>query len=614
MDLNDKFLSLHTSLMTLAHDDNFVDQDKSVRLKEILKQCATQLAIARVSIWVLSGASDYIQCELMYILEDNHYETGAVLLEKNYPSYFKAITQNRIINANNALTDARTSEFADSYLKPLGILSMLDAPIFFRGKIYGVLCIEQTQEYRAWDVSEMSYAASVADTISLINEHEHWLYSKEKMELIDRSDSLTHLENRRYFQQRLEIDWVDHQDSSRTRALIILGLDGFTQLNDTHGTKIADDTLLILSERFQELSQKEHCHLSRLGGDTFGFWIPAIKNEQQLECFIKNISQHVNKPLKHSRGVSIKVSGSMGVFTYPDKGLDAKNPIRCAEVAMNWAKKQNKGAVAYYSSAWMKEIQTRREQEEELIRAFDEKQLLAHYQPIFLAESREIVGLEALVRWQHPTEGLKTPFHFLPLVSELGLMTKLGRFMMRQACSDISRLRNAGADVKWVSINLSADQLYDTELVAEVESLLIEFDLPGDAIEFEIIEELISHDSDMVRSKLLAISNLGIKLSIDDFGTGFSSLSRLKHLPVSKLKIDKSFVDGLPDSIDDECIAQSIIGLAKGMNLEIVAEGVENASQSDWLVDHGCDYLQGYLYAKPMAFDAIQIMFYKDKQ
>jgi len=189
MELNDKFLSLHTSLMTLTHNDSFVDKDRSARLKEILKQCAVQLDIARASIWILNDSSDNIQCELLYSLQGNHYETGLVLLEKDYPSYFKAITQNRIINANDALIDARTSEFADSYLKPLGILSMLDAPIFFRGKLYGILCLEQTHEYRAWDVSEMSYAASVADTISLINEHEHWLYSKEKMELINVSES-----------------------------------------------------------------------------------------------------------------------------------------------------------------------------------------------------------------------------------------------------------------------------------------------------------------------------------------------------------------------------------------------------------------------------------------
>ncbi|MFT5693911.1 MAG: diguanylate cyclase (GGDEF)-like protein [Oceanicoccus sp.] len=614
MDLDQKFVSLHSSLMTLAHEEAFIDRDRVVRLKEILQQCAKQLDVGRVSIWVFNESNDRILCELLYKLKDNSYESGAVLLSKDYPAYFKEISKKRLINANDAWNDASTSEFAESYLGPLGITSMLDAPIFSRGKLYGVLCIEQTDEARVWDVAEMSYAASVGDTISLINEHQYWLDTKEKLEIIDRSDSLTNLENRRYFQQRLEVDRKSSQDPSRIRALIMFGLDHFTKLNDIHGAKAADNILLYLSEKFLELSQKEGCFLSRIGGDTFGFWVSSVKNEQQIEHIIESISRQVNKPITLAGGLSIEVSGSTGVFTYSDKELEGSSPIRSAEVAMYWAKNEERGSVAYFSNAWIEQTQIRQLQEDELLAAFDKRQLQAHYQPIFLASSKKMIGMEALVRWQHPARGLITPFHFLPLASELGLMPRLGRFIMRQAFMDISTLRESGADIKWVSINLSADQLYDSGLVSEVESLLNEFYLQGDVIEFEIVEELIGQDSDMVRGQLLAISNLGIKLSIDDFGTGYSSLSRLKHLPVSKLKIDKSFVDGLPDSIDDQCIAQSIIGLAKGMNLDLVAEGVESLPQSDWLVEHGCDYLQGYLYAKPVDFESIQTMLFKDGQ
>lgn len=614
MDLDRKFVSLHTSLMTLAHEEGFIDRDRLVRLKEIVKQCAKQLRVERVSIWVLNESKDQILCELLYKLKDNSYESGAVLLREDCPSYFKAMHKKRIINASDAWKDASTSEFAESYLQPLGITSMLDAPIFSRGKLYGVLCIEQTNEARIWDVAELSYGASVADTISLINEHQYWLDTKEKLEIIDRLDSLTHLENRRYFQQRLEVDRTSHQDPSRIRALIMFGLDRFTKLNDTHGAKAADKILLLLSERFQKLSQKESCYLSRIGGDIFGFWISSVKDEQQIEHLIENISRQVSEPINLSGGVSIEVSGSTGVFTYSNKELEGNSPIRRAEVAMYWAKNEKRGSVAYFSNAWIKQTKIRQLQEDELLAAFAKKQLRAHYQPIFLASSRKVIGMEALVRWQHPTRGLITPVHFLPLASELGLMPRLGRFIMRQAFMDISTLQKSGADIKWVSINLSADQLYDSGLVSEVESLLNEFELQGHVIEFEIVEELIGQDSDRVRSQLLAISNLGIKLSIDDFGTGYSSLSRLKHIPVSKLKIDKSFVDGLPDSIDDQCIAQSIIGLAKGMNLDLVAEGVESLSQSDWLIDHGCDYLQGYLYARPLDFQSIQSMLFEDGQ
>lgn len=606
MDLDEKFVTLHSSLMTLVHADGFINRDKSARLKKILKQCAIQLDVSRVSVWGLSENGDSIQCELLYRRCEDDYEAGLVLLEKDYPSYFKAISQSRIVNVSDAFQDSRTVEFIDGYLTPLNIVSLLDAPIFFRGKIYGVLCIEKTNERVVWDVAEMSYAASIADTISLVNEHENWLEAKQRLDVINSIDSLTDLENRRYFQQRLDADWKNHQESSRVRAMVILGLDDFTRLNDDYGTKVADDILLLLSEKFKALALRERCYISRLGGDTFGFWVPQINNEKTLNNLIEKIITQVNQPLLSINNEPIDVRGSVGVFTYPNKELEVDSPIRCAEVAMARAKVEGRGSVAYFSPQWVKEISARRSKEEEIIAAFDECQLLSYYQPIFSADAKHIVGLEALVRWQHPSKGLMTPFHFLPLVTELGLLARLGRFMMRQACIDICKLRNAGADIQWVSINLSADQLYDSGIVLEIENLLREFNLSSDILELEIVEELISQDSEMVRSQLLAISNLGVKLSIDDFGTGFSSLSRLKHLPVSKLKIDKSFVDGLPESVDDQCIAQSIIGLAKGMNLKIVAEGVENIAQNDWLVAHGCDYIQGYLYARPMDFESIK--------
>ncbi|MBN4055545.1 EAL domain-containing protein, partial [bacterium AH-315-K03] len=312
------------------------------------------------------------------------------------------------------------------------------------------------------------------------------------------------------------------------------------------------------------------------------------------------------KPISLSQSKSIEVSASLGVFTYPQEDIAIKNPIRAAETAMARAKKQSKGSTEYFSIDWMKQLRARRSQEEQLLEAFNNNQLKAHYQPILSGETGEFVGLEALVRWQHPQKGLITPDLFLPLATKLGLMPRLGKFMLRQACKDIQTLRQSGIKIQWMSVNLSAEQLYNLHLAQEVENALKEFDIPNNIIELEIVEELISQDSELVQSQLNAIAKLGVSLSIDDFGTGFSSLSRLKHLPVSKLKIDKSFVDGLPDSEDDQCIVRSIIGLARGMNLSVVAEGVETSPQAQWLIERGCDFLQGYFYSKPVEFDKLK--------
>lgn len=611
MDIHERFVDLHKSLMMLSHDKGFVDRDRSYRLKAILSHCAEQLQVARVSIWKLNEAADKITCELLCQQQEQVFERGAELFKSDYPKYFQSMAANRIINADDACADDRTSEFADSYLNPLDIKSMLDAPIFASGKLYGVVCIEHTKAGRRWDVAEMSYAAAIADTVSLMNEHDLWLETKAKVELMDRTDSLTSLENRRYFQQRLEKDLALENATSRNRLLIIVGLDYFTKLNDLRGSKIADSVLLRLSHRFQIVAHLERCSISRLGGDTFGFWVSELEGAERVNKLIESIYQQLSRPINFSTGETIDITASTGVCIYPQAGYQIDSPIRCAEVALEQAKQKERGSVVYFSGDWLEQIQNKREQEQELFQAFENKELRAFYQPIFHAQTKEIVGLEALVRWRHPDKGILSPFHFLPLMQEMGLINRLGQFMLKQVCIDIKALQSSGQDIKWVSVNLAADQLYNTSLSQELSDLLAEYQLPGSILELEIIEELISQDSELVRAQLTAISELGIRLSIDDFGTGFSSLSRLKHLPVNKLKIDKSFIDGLPDSVDDQCIAQSIIGLAEGMNLDIVAEGVERKEQADWLIAKDCDYLQGYLYSKPISFSELARMLVK---
>ena len=603
MDTNQKFVNLHQTLMALSHGTDLLEHSRLSRLKAILSSSAKELSASRVSIWHYNPVRDRIHCELLYIREQDAFESGAELLEVDYPSYFQAVAESRVIDAVYAKEDPRTCEFTPSYLAPLGIESMLDAPIFAGGCLSGVICIEQTGAPRQWDIAELSYVTAVADTISLINKHEEWIESTQKAEWYDRTDSLTNLENRRYFHERIQTDLERYKDPMRTRAMVVLGVDNFTEINDSHGTNVADEVLVGLASRFQEMSQAQHCLLGRVGGDIFGFWVPVIREENQLDKLIGEIYARLNEPIALSAGKSLDVSASVGVFIYPQNANECNDPIRCAEVALKQAKTQRRGSTAFFSEDWMKQLQARREQEQALLEAFEQDQLCAFYQPIFCAETKQMAGMEALVRWQHPQKGLIPPFKFLPLVAEMGLMSRLGSVMLRRACADMQALRQSGAGVKWVSVNLAADQLYDTGLVLEIENLLAEFDLPAAVLELEIVEELISRDSELVRAQLLALSDLGIRLSIDDFGTGFSSLSRLKYLPVSKIKIDKSFVDGLPDSEDDQCIAQAIIGLAHGMALDLVAEGVEYKSQEAWLLDKGCQYIQGYLYAKPMPYE-----------
>jgi diguanylate cyclase (GGDEF)-like protein len=598
MDVNKKFINLHKSLMTLTHDQ-CNGQDRQTKLQRILTASTSQLGVDRASIWSLSENKTFIFCEILYNSQSGKIEKGLQLFKKHYPNYFEAILENKFIDANDARHDPRTNEFTESYLEPLGIYSMLDAPIFSAGEFWGILCLEHTGSRKDWDIAEISYAASIADTVSLLNEQEAWQKAREELEFAEQIDSLTGLENRRFFQQRLERETHHPRKRNQLRALALYGINGFSDINDNYGARAADQLLTVLANRFQQLSKTSICWLSRLEGDTFGFWLPAPQSREKLDETLQNILITAKQSIQINDGEVISLEGCMGVVTYP-AGEILTDPIRRAEIAMQKAKQQPGSHIKHFSESWLEELTEHKTLENELHQAFEQDQFKVHYQPLLSNDTGKIAGIEALVRWYHPDKGLITPFHFLPLITRMGLMNKLGSVVLRQACLDIKRLHKLGIEIDWVSVNLAADQLYNPQLADEIKSLLKEIDLENRHLELEIVEELISQDSEQVRLQVEAIAALGIKLSIDDFGTGYSSLSRLKHLPVSKLKIDKSFVDGIPESKDDKIIARSIIGLAKAMHLDIVAEGVEREDQESWLITNGCDYLQGYLYERPI--------------
>ncbi len=604
MDMIEKFSRLHRELTKQTRSRGFNELPIALRVERLMTLCAKSLRVQRVSLWSINPQHSAITCECLFLANEARFESGAMLHRDDFPDYFSALLTNRLIDANDAREDPRTREFAQSYLKPLDIFSMLDAPVFSQGELYGVVCIEHTGEQREWDIAEMSFAAAVADTITLINEQQAWLNTQDRLQVLEQADSLTSLENRRFFNQRLLSDLESHpQDNSRT--LMVLGLDHFTDLNDQHGSMAADSVLQVLADRYRLLSRRHNLTVARLGGDQFAFWVQRFVPEAKLDELIGKIQQATAKPISLANGSEVTIEASMGIAVYPNQDVDITDPIRCAELALQRSKKTHRGQSCFFLPGWVSELQSRQTLEKELRQAFEQRQYVAFYQPIVNAATGHVAGIEALVRWQHPERGLVPPFGFLPLLAEMGLMEKLGDYMLDLACADLKKLQKKGFDLEWVAVNLSSEQLYSSQLVESIETVLKRHNLDSAFLQLEVVEELFSQDSELISSKLQALSELGISLSIDDFGTGYSSLSRLKHLPVSKLKIDKSFVDGLPASDDDICISRSIIGLAKGMEVDIVAEGVERMEQAQWLLDHGCDYIQGYYFSKPLPFDEL---------
>jgi len=601
----DRLEQLHNTLISLCEKDHFTCAVSKEKIRLLLAHVCKELQVSRVSTWDINQAKTLLVCHDLYLAEKDQYEAGMELSISDYPSYFHALEKQRVIVADNARTHPATSEFTENYLIPLNIYSMLDTPIYASDNKHGVLCVESCQEARHWAIAEVSFIIAVADKISLILEHDAWRKAKDSISLVKRIDALTKLESRVFFQERVEdCSRCINNRKKRNNAILAIGIDSFTDINDAWGHTLANKVLEILANRLSVFTQGKNFFTARIGGDIFGILVPEITNNTYLDGLVEEVLSIFNAKVKVSKHVSIDVSSCMGVVVIEPGNKNSTDPIRYAEIALQRAKKSRPGSVQIFDNNWLHDLHQKRKTENDLLLAIDQNQLIPYYQPIIDCQSKRVVGVEALVRWDHPLKGVLTPFFFLPLATEMGLMPALGERMLTSVFADIERFQLA-SQLKWFSINLAAEQLYSPNIVEQVSALLLQHNIPGSMLELEIVEDLINLDTNMVSERLSALAELGVKLSIDDFGTGYSSLARLKHLPVAKLKIDKSFIDDLPSCESDQCIVASIMGLAKGLGLSVVAEGVEQHEQADWLIGSGCQYIQGYLFARPMPIDEL---------
>lgn len=594
----------HSALIKTCGKAEFTDGTTLEKVHILLRLTSQLLDTARVSSWRYNRKKTKIICHCLYESESDQYSSGMELSIDDFPSYFEAMASNRVVVADNAREHPATHEFTETYLKPLGIFSMLDTPIYSSKGQHGVLCVEDTKSGRKWGIEEVSFVIAIADKISLALEHDAWLKASERVQVAQRTDALTGLENRVALQERLESSFSNPEDSSDhvSKVLLVIGMDRFSSVNDELGYRKANDILRVIAQKLSDLPLTEQTFAARLSGDLFALWIPELTHE--LDDIIRQIKNIFKVETAQFTGEVAELSASIGAIEVTHNFDDVDNLVRKAEIALTKAKERGIGSYALFDEAWLSDYKQKKDAECELLTALKNGQLLPFYQPIIDSQTGQVSGLEALIRWNHPTRGILSPYFFLPLAMDMRIMPQIGELMLSRVFKDIAR-SNELRSMSWVSVNISSEQLYSNTLVNSISTLLTDFDIPGEMIELEIVEELISHDTKLVSEQFVSLGELGIRFSIDDFGTGYSSLARLKHLPVSKLKIDRSFVDGLPDDESDCCIASSIVGMAKGLNLALVAEGVETQEQAQWLKQHECDFIQGYLYAKPMPLEEL---------
>ena len=434
---------------------------------------------------------------------------------------------------------------------------------------------------------------------------------RQQLEYQANHDLLTDLPNRVLFMDRLEQSIKIADTHEKKVVLLFMDLDHFKDINDSLGHDIGDELLVDFSTRMKNKLCKSDT-ISRLGGDEFCIILNDVENIDSVTKFIIESMKIIIEPFVIS-GRKLHIGMSIGISMYPDDGSNANRLLKNADAAMYKAKDSGRNTYSFYNEEMTQKAIEKVFLEAALRNALEEDELLVYYQPQINAENNTLVGMEALVRWQHPTMGLIFPDKFIPLAELTGLIVELDRIVMKKAIRQFKAWYKAGYNPGKLSINLAIKQIESDDFIPFVENLLEQENCYHKNIELEVTESQIMKNSDKSIKVLQQINDLGISISIDDFGTGYSSLAYLKKLPISKLKIDKSFVDNLPHDSEDVAISQSVIGLCKSLNLKVIAEGVENEEQKEFLVENGCNFIQGYLYSRPLSVEDMT-KFLQDKR
>jgi len=434
--------------------------------------------------------------------------------------------------------------------------------------------------------------------------------SQQTMEKLAFYDTLTDLANRRLFNERLTHEVSQCQRQQQLAALLYLDLDQFKRVNDTLGHDCGD---LLLRETAKRLL---HCvravdTVSRTGGDEFTILLSNVESPRAVEEVARRILETLRAPVRIA-GHDLVITTSIGMTLIPNDGHELNHLLKNADLAMYRAKEQGRNNYQFFSEDLNTRATRRLRMENELRQGLERGEFELHYQPKVGLPDQTIIGVECLVRWQHPELGLLSPDEFIPIAEESGVIVELGHWIIEEACmAGREFIRSFGKPLS-IGVNISARQFRDPKLVQAIRDSLRRAQLDPACLELEITETMLMQDVESASAMVRRLAELGTRLAIDDFGTGYSSLNYLKKFPITTVKVDRSFITDIPASSDDMAITAAVIAMAHKLNMEVVAEGVETRAQLEFLIEHKCDHAQGYLFSKALPFTKVLQLLHPD--
>jgi diguanylate cyclase (GGDEF)-like protein len=435
--------------------------------------------------------------------------------------------------------------------------------------------------------------------------------SEEKVRYRANFDALTHLPNRSNFVEHLREAISLGRRSSGQTALLFIDLDRFKTINDTLGHDFGDELIKQVATRIRETIRQTDV-VSRLGGDEFTVLLIDMVDEIHASIIAKNILTRLSEPFM-LHGHEVYSSASIGITICPGDGDNAKTLLKNADMAMYEAKGQGRNTFCFFTAEMTARAQQFLELDKDMRRALIQQELEVHFQPIFELNSKDLIGVEALLRWRHPDKGLILPAEFIAVAEETGLIEDIGLWVLRRACSEaLTWLKHDSNPGFYLSVNISMRQFKGGFDKKQLGSVLEETGFPADKLLLEITESLLIDDDSRIKDVLAEFREMGVRLAVDDFGTGYSALSYLRDFPVDTLKIDQSFIQDIATSRSDRRLIEAIITMAHGLELVTIAEGVETSEQDALLAELDCDMVQGYFYCEPLGADDIQELISSD--